>query len=370
MPKDLELDDFLARNRLSKELWEKSQCDWKLLTAIAVDHSSNFERLRESAEFFARLVQKFNGVHSVRWRVKGVENVLKKIVRKRAEGVEKYAEISADNYFEVITDLVGLRALHLFKDDCFLIDEELRASWKPIEQPLAYIREGDRDEMTRRFAEKGFTIKSHPAGYRSVHYVFQSQPLHRKVITELQVRTIFEEGWSEIDHRVRYPNFSDNELVDYFLTIFNRMAGSADEMGGFVRGLAANLQQFQRQLTDANREREGTVRKLEKMVTELDGLKQQDKESKAALAALKVEIEALRQSTKLESLVFSRPPLATAPALLDPDALSRILGTPGGSVTLSGDAGGWSSIADFAGSKLTLPSSLTNIPGTGKSGES
>jgi hypothetical protein len=70
-------------------------------------------------------------------------------------------------------------------------------------------------------------------------------------VVELQVRTIFEEAWSEIDHRVRYPRVSDEELLEQFLAIFSRLAGSADEMGTFIKQLSLHLteqREKQRQL--------------------------------------------------------------------------------------------------------------------------
>jgi putative GTP pyrophosphokinase len=296
---------FLERNQISSDAWKKANISWATLLEIGEDHEANSDRLRESAELFARLVQKFKGVHSVRWRVKDPEHLLAKIVRKRQEAVEKYMEITRENYFETVTDLVGIRALHLFKEDCFDIDAALRATWTPSEQPIAYIRQGDQDGLTRRFQEQGFAIKSHPAGYRSVHYVIASQPVQRKVMTEVQVRTIFEEGWSEIDHSVRYPNFSDNELVAYFLAIFNRMAGSADEMGGFVRGLAAKLHESQAQRIEADRQNAKTLAAMQKMVTELAELKQQDAQSKKTLSQLQSELEKFKSQSAVSQLFVS-----------------------------------------------------------------
>lgn len=298
---------FLKRNQISPSTWKKATIDWITLLEIGQDHEANIDRLRESAELFARLVQKFKGVHSVRWRVKDPEHLLAKIVRKQGEGIEKYKNITKDNYFVTVTDLVGIRALHLFKDDCFDIDAELRSIWEPTEQPIAYIRQGDQDELSKRFEKQGFAIKSHPAGYRSIHYVIESQPVQRKVITEVQIRTIFEEGWSEIDHSVRYPNFSNNELVAYFLTIFNRMAGSADEMGGFVRGLAAKLHEFQDQQYEADRQNKEAVAEMQKMVAELTDLKQQDTESKRKLNQLQKELEKFKKMTPSSSLLFPIP---------------------------------------------------------------
>ena len=293
-------EEFLKRNRISNEVWEQAAIDWPVLEAIAADHLAQFERLRDTAELFARVVQRFATVHSVRWRIKDTEHLLEKIIRKRAEKSSKYETISDQNYFEIVSDLVGIRALHLFKDECFSIDSDLRTTWKPVETPTAYVREGDPQDLTTKFRDQNFEVKSHPAGYRSVHYVCATQPLQRKVLVEIQVRTIFEEGWSEIDHRVRYPNFSDDQLVAYFLTIFNRLAGSADEMGTFVKGLTGALRESSIQLADANRQKEEALTAMDKMIADLDMVKQQDADTRKKLSALQDEVRKLRRISAVD----------------------------------------------------------------------
>ena len=60
---------------------------------------------------------------------------------------------------------------------------------------------------------------------------------------ELQVRTIFEEAWSEIDHKIRYPYFMHDKLFSEYLLILNRLAGSADEMGTYIKFLQVEQQE-------------------------------------------------------------------------------------------------------------------------------
>jgi len=225
MIKNLSLDEFLSRNSIDKETWEKANIEWQTLQTIAADHEAKTAKLGDEAAYLANAIQKFDKVHSVRWRVKNSEHLLEKIVRKRAEGEAKYADITLKNYFNLVTDLVGIRALHLFKEDCLEIDPSLKSLGSLQETPIVYIRKGDDDALCKKLEEKGFEIKLHPKGYRSVHYVIEAGLLNHQIISEVQVRTIFEEGWSEIDHKVRYPNFSENELVGYYLDMFNRMAG-------------------------------------------------------------------------------------------------------------------------------------------------
>ncbi len=301
-----DLPTFLERNRISQEDFDKSNIDWKLLKNIGFDHWSLFDARKESAEFFAKVIQGCNKVHSVRWRVKDPEHLMEKIVRKRIPGTKhfnkNYLDINIENYHEIVTDLVGIRALHLFKDDYIEIDAHLRERWNHSESeaPIYYYRAGDVQESVPEI----FNKKEHPAGYRSIHYIFESKPLNKKLFTEVQVRTIFEEGWSEIDHKVRYPNFSEEQTIKYFLDIFNRLAGSADEMGSFVKALDAELKKRTELLavaTDESKklklENEESMASIEKLIGELEASKGENDTNSQVINDLKHQVEKLKIAT-------------------------------------------------------------------------
>lgn len=290
----LDLDKFLKENNIKKVDWEQSKLDFELLLEIKKDYESQMDNLNEAADLIAKILQKCNEVHSVRWRVKEPSHVLEKIVRKRASGATKYQDISVENYTSLITDLVGVRVLHLFKHDWLNIHEYITRTWEPIEDVIAYVREGDEGPVIASYSQNGCKTELHPAGYRSIHYVIATQPTIKRIFSELQVRTIFEEGWSEIDHKIRYPNFSDNELVAYFLTIFNRMAGSADEMGTFVQQLSAEISSYELSRRDSQQKTEEHLSKIEDLADQLSKEKKQNKNHSNHLEELKSEIEELR----------------------------------------------------------------------------
>ena len=303
MTKVTDLDEFLSRNRISEGDWKSANIEWSLLREIADDHTSMLDKLNESASMSARLIQRFDKVHSVRWRIKDSEHLLEKIVRKRADQVEKYLAITPSNYFEIVTDLVGIRALHLYKEDCFHIHQSISDLLKIIDTPVAYVRDGDPEAVQVKFQERGFKVEKHPAGYRSVHYIAESYPVSRRLLTEVQVRTIFEEGWSEIDHDIRYPNLSNNSQVEYFLTIFNRLAGSADEMGSFVVGLRGTLQQLEANLADANEEKQRSLLQMEKALSQLANATEKDEASNESIKKLAAEVAKLRADVSFGGLL-------------------------------------------------------------------
>lgn len=291
---DLSLECFLENNRISHQDWVKAAIEFDELKAIALDHAGKVTSLDEAASYLAKILQKCPQVHSVRWRVKDPEHLIEKIVRKRVIGSEKYLKINTENYTEIVTDLIGVRVLHLFKYEWINIQKHILDHWMTEESPIAYIRTGDEGEIIESYKANDCEVKNHPVGYRSIHYVISTQPTLKKVLSEIQVRTIFEEGWSEIDHKIRYPNFSNNELISYFLTIFNRMAGSADEMGTFVRNLTSEIAIQELKIDEINREQEHHLSKIEELASELSNEKNKSKNKDSMLDNLNSEIKKLR----------------------------------------------------------------------------
>jgi len=194
---------FQERYRISDEAMAAAGMDWADLEAIHRDHVKRSPELDDVAQLVARRLSRLDEVHSTRTRVKGPEHLLEKIIRKRAQGA--LPAITPESYTQHITDLIGVRALHLLKNEWRAIHEAICGTWDLKERPQANVRKGDSAEVVEQFRKEDCEIREHPDGYRSVHYLLKCAPQRTEHIVEVQVRTIFEEGWSEIDHRVRYP---------------------------------------------------------------------------------------------------------------------------------------------------------------------
>ncbi|BAQ75111.1 GTP pyrophosphokinase [Pseudomonas sp. Os17] len=296
----MELNEFLEKNRITQEDWIAADIEWEQLLSIFSDHSVRIRQLEDTANFFVKSMQSFEGVHSVRWRVKDPEHLIEKIVRKRSEpnASEKYKSISVENYHEVVTDLIGVRALHLFKDDCLPIHSQIKKMWEFNEAAVSYIREGDRSELIEALEQNEIAAKVHPAGYRSVHYVLKTKPGLREVLVEVQVRTVFEEAWSEIDHTVRYPNFSDNKQLVDVLKIFNRLAGSADEMGGFIKSLSNEFDEIDERIVKADLDRDKALGEMQKLVSQLASAQQLNSEAADQVNLLQKELDNVKDAIR------------------------------------------------------------------------
>lgn len=242
---------FFKEYGISNEVFEGTKLEWTQLTEIFADCTNRYAELLATGRLISDHLSQIKEVHSLKVRVKDPEHLIEKIIRKKVENPAR--EINLDNYKTEITDLVGVRALHLFKDDWEQIHKAIMPIWELHETPAAYIRCGDPETC---FQENGCTIIQHKAGYRSVHYLVESRATKQLYIAEIQVRTLFEEGWSEIDHRMRYPYDLNNKILSEYLGVFNRLAGNADEMGTFVRKLKAASDEWERVLNEQIAERE------------------------------------------------------------------------------------------------------------------
>lgn len=267
MDKLIDKEIFLKKYNIENKDFEKTSLKWLDLQKIHLDYLKEIPHLEASAIYLFNSLMKTSHVHSVRYRIKDAEHVIEKIIRKRIKNPKQI--ITIENYKSELTDLIGLRALHLFKEEWFTIHELITTTWDLNEKPTAYYREGDSINYKKQFEKFGCDTKEHPYGYRSVHYILKTKPAKITYFAEIQVRTIFEEAWSEIDHKIRYPYDQENIIFGQFLLILNRLAGSADEMGTFIQFLKLELQNREDSYKQAIQEKDKLIKSLEQKVKQL-----------------------------------------------------------------------------------------------------
>ena len=236
--------EFLSSYNYSFTSVSEIGLDWAKLVEIH-DFYKGFvvNKLELMAQTIFLIVKGIKGIHSIKYRVKDPEHLVEKIIRKKMdpEKGRKYGEVTVDNFMDEFDDLIGFRILHLFKTDWEPIFTSLRSLYPSKECPVAYHRKGDDTHFIERCKELGVKPVEKEAGYRSIHYIAESSYLEMSLNFEIQIRTVFEEAWSEIDHLVRYPNNTDDELLNNYLLIFNKLVGSADDMGVFLMELRNRL---------------------------------------------------------------------------------------------------------------------------------
>jgi len=146
-------------------------------------------------------------IHSSKWRIKDPKHLRDKLIDKALKAKQKNIKfsINKDNLFVKITDLIGFRLLHLHTQQFVELDAALKArlqnNYTLHEKPKA--RTWD-DEYRKTFKSMGISTVTSERLYTSVHYVFITRS-PEKFTCEIQVRTLAEELWGEVDHIFNYP---------------------------------------------------------------------------------------------------------------------------------------------------------------------
>ena len=172
-------------------------------------------------------------VHSIRARTKDPDHLRDKLLRKmQACRLQQTAfTITAKSLLGEINDLAGIRILHLHTRQIQDIDRIIRAilteqRFELLEGPSA--RTWDL-EYSAFFSECGIATQDSPTMYTSVHYVVASASRTR-VTCEIQVRTLMEEVWGEVDHRLKYPVPSTSLACREQLKVLARVTSSATRL--------------------------------------------------------------------------------------------------------------------------------------------
>ncbi len=190
------------------------------------------------------------GIHSYRYRTKDADHLLEKIIRKKKENPEKFALLDHTNYYKFVTDLIGIRVFFLYREDWKHFHRYITSRFE--NNPALYIRnrleDFDEDPDHYYLAERPRVYKRNGDSkiydsdeieiisdgiYRSLHYIVK----YRGQYIEIQGRTLFEEGWGEVDHDIVYKDAEDDEMLQDYSRLLNRLSGLADEMSSYFRRL-------------------------------------------------------------------------------------------------------------------------------------
>lgn len=171
----------MARKRRLSELTEEYQQVRSTYEAFAVKVEELIRALLEQKEI---------PHHSITSRAKDVKSFADKISR---EG-KAYKAVSE------VTDLAGIRIICYLSDDVDVIAKVIRDEFTVVEE---------------RSVDKRKTLDPDRFGYISLHYVaklpdervnWTEYQSYRDLLCEIQIRTILQHAWAEIEHDLGYKS--------------------------------------------------------------------------------------------------------------------------------------------------------------------
>lgn len=160
------------------------QIDWK---KFLIPYENAVEELKvkfKSIRSELRTIGEYSPIEFVTGRVKKVSSILEK--------AEKLG-VDIDNIEEGIEDIAGIRIMCQFVEDIYTV--------------VDYIRERNGKDLEIVY-EKDYINNFKPSGYRSYHvvirYPIQTAMGSRKILAEIQIRTLAMNFWGTIEHSLKY----------------------------------------------------------------------------------------------------------------------------------------------------------------------
>jgi putative GTP pyrophosphokinase len=172
-------------------------------------------------------------IHSIKWRAKDPVHLQDKLVRKAVAAAKAGTafDITADNLFDRLPDLAGVRLLHLHMQQI----ERIHPLLLTIFNEEGYVVSGRPEAKTwdleyeQMFERLGLQVERNESLYTSVHYVVkQNTPSRRQC--ELQVRTLAEEVWGETSHTINYPHETDSIACREQLKVLARIVSGCSRL--------------------------------------------------------------------------------------------------------------------------------------------
>lgn len=178
-----------------------------------------------------------NCVHSVKYRKKSKNSIKDKCKRKNDRSII----VDPENCFDQIEDYYGVRLLHIHLDQIreihkFLTEKADKGEFCFGEPPKAYTWDPEFESILR---ELGFQVEFKDSYYTSVHYIIKASN-DSPIRCELQVRTLFEETWGELDHWMNYPQKTSNMALREQLLVLSRVVTAGSRLAVSIHRIQMN----------------------------------------------------------------------------------------------------------------------------------
>ena len=203
------------------------------------------------------MVESIDSIHLHTSRVKTLDSLLRKVITKRHERLfnrhDPYSHISEENFQSIITDLAGVRLIMSYRGDWNKMHQALVSKFPycdnseyekytivPHKEQQCFLAQipvvihAKNDDLSI-FLSENVKTRLHEGGYRSVHYIVS----YDNVYAEIQTWTIYDEAWSDCDHRYVYKheeNLSHPALLE-MSGILNTYTNASNDLGEEIRNV-------------------------------------------------------------------------------------------------------------------------------------
>ncbi|MEE0856084.1 MAG: hypothetical protein U0L58_02150 [Ruminococcus sp.] len=244
---DFDLDKVINAKGAEKDLQKAVRVEQNIKENINQIISS-YTTYKENCDAIAQKLllrilnaKELKSIHSARYRIKEAKSLAVKIIKKKAKlpeipsddyDIEKYRNLDSHNYYKILMDLIGIRILIRYRTEWLTVHQWIRDNFfrgnewfvkncltdykdnpgKPFiaEKPKIYYRSNNELSFYKQIDRDFFEFIKSDEGYNSIHYIINTDGKY----IEIQVRTIFDEAWSECTHDLVYKNKNEEKMFD------------------------------------------------------------------------------------------------------------------------------------------------------------
>lgn len=163
-----------------------------------------------------KYIIKYNPIEHIKTRIKSADSIIKKLYN---DGLE----FTLENVEKYINDIVGVRIICAFEQDIYDLIKIIRKS-----------------SVIKIINEKDYIANPKDSGYRSYHLIVEV-PVELinglvMVKAEIQIRTMAQDLWASLDHKLRYKNEKCHENT------INRLRDISNELNHIDKEMNSLLQ--------------------------------------------------------------------------------------------------------------------------------
>lgn len=232
---------------------------------------------------------KIASIPTFKTRIKSFTSYYKKILRQKPK------EAAESKSLVTLTDMIGIRVICAFLEDLDIVEQQL----------VTYFNV---KEIERKGAQQSFR----EFGYESVHVLIAipedckpkkelDPPLPDEVVCEIQIRTILQDAWAEVEHELIYKsefNPFDKPLRRKLASI-NASLTLADTIFQEIRDYQNRLQ------SELGTRRNTFYNKADDFTNKEFGLPQENKDLKASAAIYSPQNDLPYSKKSIDELVLS-----------------------------------------------------------------
>ena len=164
-------------------------------------------------------------IHFMKYRIKGDGSL-------RAKLEDRVLKTPGDQFLaNEITDFAGVRIIHLHMDQLPSIHRLVTAilaeqKCELLRNPKGYCWDLEHEDM---FRQMGVEPVRRDSMYMTVHYDIVANQ-SKRITCELQVRSLTDELWGEVSHRVNYPQRSPSVSCQDQLKVLARLTSGCGRL--------------------------------------------------------------------------------------------------------------------------------------------